>query len=150
MLFSIYNKPIGVGLLIARGVLMKIVISDTKSGKSYQTDVEKGKELALIGKKIGETFDGGVFGAAGYTLEITGGSDSSGFPMRKDVPENRKITALVSEGPGFRPTRKGERKKKILRGNAISQETAQVNMKVQEAGPTALEQLFPKKEAAKK
>lgn len=129
---------------------MKIVIADTKTGKSYQADVEKGKELALIGKKIGETLDGGAFGAAGYMLEITGGSDSSGFPMRKDVPENRKISALVSDGPGFKPQRKGERKKKILRGNAVSQETAQVNLVVKQAGPTALEQLFPKKEAAKK
>ncbi len=129
---------------------MKIVIADIKTGKSYQTDIEKGKELALIGKKISEAIDGGPFGAAGYMFEITGGSDSSGFPMRRDIPENRKVSALIAEGPGFRPTRKGERRKKVLRGNTVSQETAQVNMKVTQAGPTALEQLFPKKEAAKK
>jgi small subunit ribosomal protein S6e len=129
---------------------MKIVISDTKTGKSYQADVEKGKELGLIGKKMGETIDGGMFGAAGYSFVITGGSDTSGFPMRKDIAENRKVTALIAEGPGFRPKRQGERKKKMLRGNTVSQDTAQVNMKVAQAGPTALEQLFPKKEAAKK
>jgi small subunit ribosomal protein S6e len=133
-----------------RGVYMKLVISDPKTGKTHQADVEKGKEGEVVGKKIGESFDAGVFGAAGYTFEITGGSDTSGFPMRKDISGARKLKALVAEGPGFRPTLHGERRKKMLRGDTVAADTAQVNVKVVQAGPTALEQLFPKKEAEQK
>lgn len=129
---------------------MKLVISDPKSGKTYQADVDKSKEVELAGKKIGDSLDGGVFGAAGYSFEITGGSDTSGFPLRKDIGGTRKLSALLSGGAGFNPSRDGERKKKMVRGNTIAADTSQVNVKVLQAGATALEQLFPKKEGEKK
>ncbi|MFA6530741.1 MAG: 30S ribosomal protein S6e [Candidatus Micrarchaeia archaeon] len=124
---------------------MKLVVSDPKAGKTYQADLEKGKEVAVMGKKIGETFDGGMFGAAGYVFQITGGSDSSGFPMRNDISGSRKISALLTKGLGFRTERKGERRKKMVRGNSVADDTAQLNVKVTQAGATPLEQIFPKK-----
>lgn len=129
---------------------MKLVISDPKTGKSYQAELEKGKDGLLVGKKIGETIDGGQFGAAGYMFQVTGGSDTSGFPMRTDISGGRKVSALLSGGAGFNPTKSGERRKKMVRGNTVSDDTIQLNMKVTQAGPTPLEQLFPKKEGEKK
>lgn len=129
---------------------MKLVVSDPKAGKTYQAELEKGKEVAVMGKKIGETFDGGTFGAAGYTFQITGGSDSSGFPMRKDISGSRKLSVLMTKGLGFKTKRKGERRKKMVRGNAVTEDTAQLNVKVTQAGATPLEQVFPKKAAEAK
>jgi len=82
-------------------------------------------------------------------LQLTGGSDTSGFPMRRDVVGQRKARVLLSGGTGFNPQNKGERKRKLVRGNAFSSEIAQVNAKVTGGQGQPLEQLFPKKEEKK-
>ncbi len=125
---------------------MKAVISDPKTGKSYQVELDKSKDSLLIGKKIGEKVDGGALGLAGYSLEIRGGSDNSGFPLRKDISGSRKIAPILSGGTGYRVKMKGTRKKKTVRGNTIAADTVQVNFKVLEHGRVKLDELFPAKE----
>jgi len=129
---------------------LRIVISDPKTGKSYQVELPKDKEPQLAGKKIGEKIDGGICGAAGYTLELTGGSDKSGFPMRVDISGSRRSFSLITEGVGFHTKRNGERRRKPVLGNVYSSEVMQVNSKVVEAGPTPLDELFKKEEGEKK
>lgn len=129
---------------------MRIVISEPSTGKSYQAEIPKDKENVFIGKHIGDTLEGNLIGAAGYTLELTGGSDTAGFPMRKDVSGTARKAILTSDGVGFRATRSGERRRKQLRGNAFSSEILQINSVVKQAGATPLEQLFPKKADASK
>jgi small subunit ribosomal protein S6e len=125
---------------------MRLVISDPKTGKSYQNELPKEQEGAIAGKRIGEQIDGGVVGAAGYSLELTGGSDGSGFPMKVDVPGNRKMASLVTKGIGFFSKRKGERRRKMVRGNNYTQDIVQVNAKVVKPGSVTLEELFGKKD----
>ncbi|MCX6772664.1 MAG: 30S ribosomal protein S6e [Candidatus Micrarchaeota archaeon] len=129
---------------------MKLVISDSKTGKSYGVEVPKDKDAVLIGKKIGEKLEGGAFGAEGYELVITGGSDMAGFPMRRDVSGARRAGVILSSGTGYRTTGKGMRAKRFVRGNLISDQIMQVNAKVETAGPKALEELFPKAAGEKK
>jgi small subunit ribosomal protein S6e len=129
---------------------MKLVISDQKTGNSHQVEVPKESEARLIGTKIGQTIDGGFVGAAGYKLTVTGGSDKEGFPMRRDIPGPRRAKFLLSDTPGFRPTEKGMRMRKTVRGNTISDETMQVNAKVVEYGEKPLADLFPKGEKKEK
>jgi len=126
---------------------MKIVISDPKAGKSYGIDLAKDKESALIGKKIGDKLEGGAVGADGYELEITGGSDIAGFPMRRDVSGPRRLGVVLSEGTGISPMGKGMRAKRNVRGNIISDQIVQVNSKVLTPGSKPLEELFPKSAA---
>lgn len=128
---------------------MKIVIAD-KDGKTYQTEVEKGKESSLYGMKIDDSFDGGMVAAAGYKLQITGGSDKDGTPMRKDITGVRRTDVLLSDGPGFRPQQKGDRSRKKVRGNAVAEDIAQLNVKVLEAGSQKLVEIFPKASGEKK
>ena len=123
---------------------MKIVISEKKTGKSFGVDLAKDKDSLLIGKKIGDKLDGGPVGAEGYELEITGGSDNSGFPMRKDVSGPRRVGVILSSGTGFRKLGKGVRAKRNVRGNIISDQIVQVNTKVVTAGSKPLEEIFPK------
>lgn len=106
---------------------MKIVISDPKSRKSYQ--VEKDVPI-LIGKKIGETFDGSAVGLNNFVLEVTGGSDKDGFPMRADLQGSVRKKVLLAGGPGYNPKRKGVKRRKYVRGNTISEDIAQVNCKI--------------------
>lgn len=108
----------------------RITVSEPKERKAYQFEKDA---PTLVGMKIGQSFDGSIVGLTGYTLEITGGSDKDGFPMRKDLegPARRRI--VVGEGPGYRPEEKGIRKMKSLRGNTVSLDTMQVNTVVRKA-----------------
>jgi len=123
---------------------MKIVISDPKSGRSYGIDLDKDKEGSLIGKKLGEKLEGGSVGAEGYELEITGGSDIAGFPMRADVSGPRRVGVILSDGTGIGKQKRGMRAKRNVRGNIISDQIVQVNAKVLTAGSKPLEEIFPK------
>ena len=105
----------------------KVVISDPKTGKSKQIVVKDEKARALIDKKIGDIFNGELIGESGVQLKITGGSDYAGFPMRADIDGPIKKYLLLSGGVGFHPKRKGERRRKLVRGNTISEDIVQVN-----------------------
>jgi small subunit ribosomal protein S6e len=107
----------------------KICINEPKTKKSWQVE----KDIpSLIGLKIGDKFDGSLMGLSGFTLQITGGSDKDGFPMRYDLAGIARKKALLTSGPGFRPTVKGLRRRKYIRGNTISADIVQVNCKIVE------------------
>ncbi len=113
-----------------------------KNGKSYRMEIKE----ELIGKRIGDIIDGAIIGMEGYELEITGGSDKQGFPMRKDIEGQKRVRALLSKGPGFRPKEKGERRRKNVRGKVIAEDISQVNLKIIKMGKKNLEEIFTKKE----
>ncbi len=108
-----------------------MVISD--SGKTYQKEI-KGEEAArLVGLRIGDVFDGGMIGESGQ-LQVTGGTDKDGFPMRKGIPGARRVKILMKGGPAFIPKEDGERRKKQVRGDTISEYIVQVNTKIIQKG----------------
>jgi len=127
---------------------MQINISEPKSGKSYKVEIAKEKQAEFIGKRIGDKIDGGTIGAAGYELELTGGSDDSGFPMRDDIAGTRKMKSLLTKGTGFNAKEKGQRRRKIVRGDTFSADIIQINAKVVKEGPNPLDSLFKKEEKA--
>jgi len=108
----------------------KAVINDPRDGKTYQTIVSGHHANSLIGRKIGDEFDGIFVGLPGYKLMISGGSDKSGVPMRVEIPGTARKKILISKSTGFHPKKKGQRRKKVIRGNTISAELSQVNMKI--------------------
>ncbi len=125
---------------------MKVVYSDRKSGKTAEAEVPKEKEAFLIGKKIGEDIEGSVINLDGFTLSITGLSDAMGSPSRSEIEGTRKARPLLGSGPGIRNTKKGNRERKLVRGNTVSSETAQVNTIIKTYGSKPAEELFKKKE----
>ncbi len=127
---------------------MKIVYSDKKSGKTAQVEVPKDHEPMLLGKKIGETIDGGVVGMDGYKLQITGLSDTMGAPSRREVDGTRKVYMLIANGPGIVGAKKGKRMRRLIRGNTVSADTGQINTLIVEYGTKSAEELFPKKAKA--
>ncbi len=130
----------------------KVVVNDTKNGKSYQIPVSGHHANSLIGKKIGDEVDGIFISLPGYKMEITGGTDKDGFPMRKDLPGMGRKRLLLSKSVGFRPKEKGLRKKKSVRGNTINQDVVQINMKVTKYSAKPIDQIVnaEKKDEAEK
>jgi len=122
----------------------KLVISDPESGKAIQYELDDAKTNALVGKAVGEIIEGDVIGLPGYKLKITGGSDSSGFPIRPGVHGSGKKKVLIRGPPGFRPRRKGIAKRKTVRGRELGPDIAQVNMRVEEKGAAPLKELIMK------
>ncbi|MHA1913183.1 MAG: eS6 family ribosomal protein [Promethearchaeota archaeon] len=97
------------------------------------------KKFRFEGMKIGETIKGGLIGFPNYEFEITGGSDSSGFPMRKDVHGPVKKKILVSKrGIGYKPRRVGEKRRKTVRGNEVTFDMTLINLKVLKYGEAEL------------
>lgn len=115
----------------------KLVIG-SKDGKSYQREVKDSDAKPFLGKKIGDTIKGEGFGLEGYEFIITGGSDSSGFPMRFDVEGTARKKILAVKGVGIRKKRKGQRQRKTVCGNRIHGGIVQINLKVVKEGKEPL------------
>jgi len=147
----------------------KAVINDTRpsaGGRAYAVDITGSNYNHFLGKKIGDAVDGMFVGEgdqslSGYKLEITGGSDVTGRPMRPDLDGAGVKSVLVSPGVGYKGKRyvkknaqvyrykyDGIRRRRNLRGNVISQDTRQINLKVVEAGNRALPVIFGLEEEA--
>lgn len=132
-----------------KGYLMaefEVVISNPKDGKSYQTRVEGHHANSIRGKQISDEVDGIFVGLPGYKLQITGGSDIDGFTMKKNIPGPGRKKILGKGGVGFKSQEQGVRKKKTVRGNTVSNDINQVNMKVIEQGPKNIPELLESEE----
>lgn len=118
----------------------KLVISEGE--KSHQVEVDQAQTKQLVGLKIGDEIDASLVGLNGYKLKITGGSDKNGFPMKKDVDGPRRIRSLLSGGLGFEPKRDGQRRRKTVRGNTVSDDIVQINTIVTEKGAKSIDELL--------
>lgn len=128
---------------------MQIVISDSKTGKAYKVEGKDAEANALlIGKRIGDIVDADILGLSGYALEITGGSDKQGMPMRGDVSGTARKRILITNPPGYQPKEGGKRRRKSVRGNEISTEISQINVLIKEYGKKPLDELLAKVEEA--
>jgi small subunit ribosomal protein S6e len=107
---------------------IKVDIVDRKSGKSETLTLEGNDAAKLVGMRIGEVIDGSLIGKKGQKFKIVGGSDSSGFPMFFGVHGAAQKRTLLRRGRGARRARKGELLRVTVRGETISEETAQLNL----------------------
>jgi small subunit ribosomal protein S6e len=110
----------------------KVIVSDPQAGTSKVVEIEEARAAPLIGRKLGEIFDGAIVDLPAHKVQILGGSDKDGVPMRADVHGGGRRAVVLSGGTGFNPKRKGERRRKTVRGNTVTDEIAQINMKIVE------------------
>ncbi len=138
----------------------KINISD-KSGKTYKIESESEE---LVGKKLHNVIQGKELDPRleGYELEITGTSDSSGFPSHEAASGIGLKRLLLTYGKAMhkRPKREGKkllsspkpkglRLRKTVRGKVISPEIVQINLKVLKYSHKPLSEIFPEQNKAK-
>ena len=138
------------------------VVNDTdpkSNGKAYSLKISGNNYSQILGKKIGDVVDGIFVGEgdktlSGYKLQITGGADKTGTPLEeilKAVQDNQSSNPIYwFQGPqssfqnqrwekeAFPIQTDGLRKRRNFRGNTITQDTRQINLKVVEAGKKAL------------
>ena len=105
----------------------KLTISDIK-GKSLSKELKDSDANPLLGLQLGHETDATVVGLSGK-LKLTGGSDKSGVPMRNDLHGSARKRVLLSKGVGLQDVETGDRVRKLIRGNTISEEIYQINCK---------------------
>ena len=127
----------------------KLTLSD-KKGRSTSKELKDNDANPLLGLLVGQEADASIVGLQGKIM-ITGGSDKSGVPMRADVRGMPRKRILIPKGVGLQDTEKGLRKRKLIRGNTISEEIYQINCRYDgELQVEAPKKDEPKKEAPKK
>jgi small subunit ribosomal protein S6e len=104
----------------------KLIVADPGTGKSTMYELSDDQFRAFRGLRIGTEIEGSTVGVDGK-IKITGGSDSAGFPMRQDVQGGVKKYVLLTRGVGFKSKEEGQKKRKMVRGNTITEEIYQIN-----------------------
>ncbi len=126
---------------------MSFKLNISEKGKAWKLETESD---FLSGKSVGDKFEGKEIKPEleGYELEITGGSDTSGFPLYKDAQGIGLKRVLLSKGWGMHDNREGIRKRKTVRGKIISAVVSQINLKVIKSGKRSLAEIFPEQNKA--
>jgi len=122
----------------------KVIVSDPETGTSRMVELQEARASPLIGRRIGEVMDGAAVDLPAHKIQIRGGSDKDGFPMRPSVHGGVRRSIVLSGGVGFNPTNEGMRRRKTIRGNVITDEIVQINAKIVEKPKQAKEAKKPK------
>ena len=100
-------------------------ISD-KKGHTVTKEVKEKEAGPFLGLQVGSELDAALVGEVGK-IKITGGSDKSGVPLREDIHGGARKYILLSKGVGLRDAEKGQRVRKLVRGNTITEEVYQIS-----------------------
>merc|ERR1712087_1080124 len=101
---------------------MKLNIANPATGAQRLLEFEDEKKLRIFyDKRISHDVEVDSLGDEfkGYVLRITGGNDKQGFPMMQGVLTASRVRLLLDQrkhSVRYRPGRKGERKRKSIRG----------------------------------
>ena len=110
----------------------KVIVSDPETGTSKIVELEEARAAPFIGRRIGETMDGSVVDLPAHKIQLKGGSDKDGVPMIPNVHGGVRRKVVLSGGVGFKAKKSGERKRKAVRGNVITDDIVQINIKIVE------------------
>ncbi|CAK5075295.1 unnamed protein product [Meloidogyne enterolobii] len=97
---------------------LNVAYPATGAQKTFELEDEK-KYRIFFEKRMAQEVEADPLGDEwkGYILRITGGNDKQGFPMKQGVITNGRVRLLLSKGQScYRQRRKGERKRKSVRG----------------------------------
>jgi len=128
---------------------MKLNVADPKNSKTYSVEADEKNSLYFVGKKIKDEVDLSFINP-GLKGVITGGSDKDGFPMNPSLDSENRKKLFLAGGVGFKPTRKGERRRKRVAGRIISNHIQQVNIKITSGDTKILEEKYKKPKEDKK
>jgi len=117
---------------------MKINVANpgTGSQKVFEFDDEK-KFRIFYDKRMASEVALDSLGDewVGYVAKISGGNDKQGFPMMQGVLVNGRVRLLLdNRHKTYRPRRKGERKRKSVRGCIVGPDLAMLNLVILKKG----------------
>lgn len=118
------------------------------NGKAVKVEADNEE---LIGTTIGSIIDGKQISPdfEGYELIVTGTSDKAGFPGISTIKGQALKKVILKRGIGMKDNTEGLRLRKTVRGNEISADTIQINLKVAKEGSKKFESMVPVKEEKK-
>jgi small subunit ribosomal protein S6e len=117
---------------------MKLNISYPATGCQKLLEVDDEAKLRhFYDKRMSQEVDGEHLGDdfKGYVFRISGGNDKQGFPMKQGVLTNQRVRLLLRKGHScYRQRKRGEMKRKSVRGCIVSAELAVLNLVVVRKG----------------
>lgn len=116
---------------------MKLSIANPARTTQKVVEIEHNVESALYEKRIKDVIEGEIISPewAGFLLQITGGTDKQGFPMKPGLMTPERVRLMLKKGDtGFRCTDKGLRRRKSVRGDVVSSQIGVLNLKVVKEG----------------
>jgi small subunit ribosomal protein S6e len=117
---------------------MKFNVSNPGTGAQKVLEVDDERKLReFYDKRMNQEVDGNVLGDefGGYIFKISGGNDKQGFPMKQGVMTTKRVSLLLKKGSScYRQRRKGERKRKSVRGCIVSSDIQVLNLVIVKKG----------------
>lgn len=127
---------------------MKFNIAYPPAGTNKPIEFDDQAKLnSIYGKRISNELDGALFGDdfSGYIFKITGGNDKQGFPMKQGVLKDERTRLLLAAGHScYRARRKGERKRRSVRGCIVGPDIAVLSLVVLKKGDAEIPGLTDK------
>jgi len=117
---------------------MKLNIAYPATGCQKLIDIEDENKLrSFYDKRMAQEVSGDFLGDdfKGYIFRISGGNDKQGFPMKQGVLTSQRVSLLLKDGHScYRIRKRGERKKKSVRGCIVSADLSVLNLVVVKKG----------------
>jgi len=127
---------------------MKLNIAYPATGCQKLIDVEDEKKYRIFfDKRMAQEVEADALGEEwkGYIVRITGGNDKQGFPMKQGVLTNGRVRLLLGKGHScYRQRRKGERKRKSVRGCIVDANLSVLSLAIVKKGDNEIEGLTDK------
>jgi len=124
---------------------MKLNISYPVTGCQKVVEIDDDNKLrAFYDKRMSHEVSGDHLGDSfkGYVFKISGGNDKQGFCMTQGVMTAGRVRLLMRDGmPGYRQRKRGERKRKSVRGCVVSSDLSVLNLVVVKKGDAEIEGL---------
>merc|ERR1712137_1262458 len=128
--------------------VMKFNVADPQTGSQKIFEVDDDKRLRFVlDKRIAQEVNGAIIGDQfqDYTFKITGGIDKQGLPMKQGILVPDRVRLLLNENSGgYDMLKKGDRKRRSVRGCIVFREIAVVNLIVAKRGKEPIPDLTNK------
>jgi len=122
---------------------MKLNIAYPATGSQKVIEIEDENRLrAFFDKRISAEVGGEVLGEEfnGYVFRISGGNDKQGFAMKQGILTHQRVRILFKDGMScFRIRKRGERKRKSIRGCIVSADLSVLNLVIVKKGDSEIE-----------
>jgi len=122
---------------------MKFNIANSQTGQQKTIEIEDEHKYAstLFDKRMSHELPLDNFGEEfkGYVVRLTGGEDKQGFSMKQGVLQHGRVKLLLKKGHTcYREGRKGERKRKSVRGCIYDHAMSVVSCVIVKQGPNPI------------